>query len=178
MTNVKVFVHQTDADVDTRAMTPAPRTYVLAGLKSWYSTEGLATRNTHVQYKCARVMSTLSLPSLETFNTDIPWPWVLRSCWLLRHHYLTQILHTPWVLRSCWLLLHHYLTQILHTPWFFRSCWLLLHHYLTQILHTSWVLRSCWILCHLYLTQILHTPWFFRSSVITIKHRYYTHLEF
>ena len=30
MTDVKVFVHATDADTDTRAMTLAPRIYVLA----------------------------------------------------------------------------------------------------------------------------------------------------
>ena len=33
MTNVKVFVHATDTDVDTRAMTLAPRTCVPARLK-------------------------------------------------------------------------------------------------------------------------------------------------
>ena len=36
MANVKVFVHATDADADTRAMTLAPRTYLSRLAKKQY----------------------------------------------------------------------------------------------------------------------------------------------
>ena len=49
MTEVKVFVH--NADADTRAMTLALRTFVPARKKLWYHVKGLVPRNTHLQYE-------------------------------------------------------------------------------------------------------------------------------
>ena len=52
MAKVKVFVHATNADANadananTRAVTLAPRTFVPARLKLWYTIKGQVTRNT------------------------------------------------------------------------------------------------------------------------------------